>query len=340
MSADGQPVERPEILRKCGRRCQNCRHLGSRKCDRAELWQQLSSLTFSQVEEEISEFRQTTAPSITETDANGSQEVRELGVLDHQNELDTESLDLLDEDLHINDRVRATGFVGKNSEVQWLRAVALAQSERTEEEAGSFQRGGSYAPDIGNEQISLYSFWADSESVEIDFFVDPYELPPLKTAERLLGCYMSKVHDSFPILPRETFEDQFRKYFTALQNGNAPQLSPKWQATLNLVFAIGAKYSHLSKASWRAYERDHLIYQARARAFGLNETTMTSHSDVPQIQSLGLLAFYWLSIGQVNRYVEPNRDQGSKRELLIVQQCLDNYRNSPPFRVCSWSSCP
>jgi hypothetical protein len=142
-------------------------------------------------------------------------------------------------------------------------------------------------------------------SVDVDFFVDPYDLPQLETAEHLLNCYMSKVHDSFPILPRKTFEDQFRKYFKALANGNAPRLSPKWQAILNLVFAIGAKYSHLSKAKWQADERDHLMYQARARAFGLNETTMTNHSDVPQIQSLGLLAFYWLSVGQVSRYVQP-----------------------------------
>ncbi|UPX15864.1 uncharacterized protein EKO05_0006300 [Ascochyta rabiei] len=254
------------------------------------------------VDEEISEFRHTRAPSIADMDASGSQEGCELGAWDQQDELDMESLDLLDEDLHINDRTRATGFVGRNSEVQWLRAVTLAQSERTDEEAsGAFWRKVSHAPGIGSEQISSYSFWTDGESVETNFFVDPYELPPLEVAERLLGCYMSKVHDSFPILMRKTFEDQFRKYFTARQNGNAPRLSPKWQAILNIVFAIGAKYSHLSKASWRADERDHIIYQARARAFGLKEGTLTNHSDVPQIQSLGLLAFYWLCVGQVSR---------------------------------------
>lgn len=222
--------------------------------------------------------------------------------LDYQSELDTESLDLLDEDLHISDRARATGFVGRNSEVQWLRAAAHAQTDRPDEDG--VQRRGSYATGLSNEQISSYSFWADPESVEADFFVDSYELPPLETAERLLGCYMNKVHDSFPILPRKTFEDQFRKYFTALANGNAPRLSPKWQAILNLVFAIAAKYSHLSKASWQADERDHLIYQARARTFGLNDSTMTTHPDMPQIQSLGLLAFYWLSVGQVSRYAK------------------------------------
>ncbi|KAJ4353103.1 hypothetical protein N0V95_003637 [Ascochyta clinopodiicola] len=254
------------------------------------------------VDEEMSEFRQTRAPSIADVDANGSQEGYELGVWDHQDELDMESLDLLDEDLHIDDRTRATGFVGRNSEVQWLRAVAMAHSERSGEEAsGAFWRTVSHAPGIGNEQVSSYSFWTDSQSVESDFLVNPYEMPPIEVAERLLACYMSKVHDSFPILPRKTFEDQFRKYFTALQNGNAPHLSPKWQAILNIVFAIGAKYSHLSKASWRAEHCDHIVYQARARAFGLNDRTLTNHSDVPQIQSLGLLAFYWLSVGQVSR---------------------------------------
>ncbi|KAF2624217.1 C6 transcription factor-like protein [Macroventuria anomochaeta] len=295
-------MPRKDRLKIVMERCQQMASLlkGLRSCANADDDARIADL-LEAVEEEISGSRRTTAPSIPDTDANGSQESHELGALDHQDGLDTESLGLLDEDLHINDRARATGFVGKNSEVQWLRAVTLAQSEQTDDEAGALHRQGSYAPGIGNEQISSYSFWTDSESVDIDFFVDPYDLPPLETAERLLGCYISKVHDSFPILPRKTFEDQFRKYFTALQNGNAPRLSPMWQAILNLVFAIGAKYSHLSKASWRADERDHLIYQARARAFGLNEFTLTRHSDVPQIQSLGLLGFYWLSIGQVSR---------------------------------------
>ncbi|KAJ4318077.1 hypothetical protein N0V94_004602 [Neodidymelliopsis sp. IMI 364377] len=252
------------------------------------------------VEDENLDTRETTAVSIPDTDISGSEGIREIGLLSSQDELGPELLDLLDEDLHINDRARATGFVGRYSEVQWLRTAVTAQPMRTGEDAGRFyERRGSNAP--VNEQISLYSFWTDCESVDIDFSVDPYELPSLETAERLLACYMSKVHDSFPILPRRNFEDQFRKYFTALHNGNAPRLSPKWQATLNLVFAIGAKYSHLVEENWRADERDHLVYQTRARAFGINDTTMTSHPDVPQIQSLGLLAFYWLSVGQVSR---------------------------------------
>lgn len=266
---------------------------------RTDLKRRHLSLIPLQVEEDA-DFQQTT-PSIPDNDANGSSESQDVSTWDQRHELDVGSLDLLDEDLHINDRARSTGFVGRNSEVQWLRAVAMAHSERTEEDSGRGQRKGSYAPGIGCEQVSSYSFWSDNESVDVDFFVDPYELPPLETAEHLLECYMSKVHDSFPILPIKIFEDQFRKYFAARLNGNAPRLSPKWQAILNLVLGIGAKYSHLSKAKFRADNRDHIIYQARARALSLNDTMITSHPDLPQIQSLGLLAFYWLSIGQVSR---------------------------------------
>ncbi|CAO2650903.1 Nn.00g092000.m01.CDS01 [Neocucurbitaria sp. VM-36] len=252
------------------------------------------------VDQELCEYRDTTT-SMADSDMHCSQESGDLSSVSHHELLDTESLDFLDEDLHKDDSTRATGFVGKASDVQWLRAVTLAQTERENEDMGGTipHRRGSYIP--GGDQMTSFSYWADGKNVDIDFFVDPYELPQMETAERLLQCYMLKVHGSFPILPRRIFEDQFRRYFTALHNGNAPRLSHKWQAILNMVFAIGAKFSHLTETSWRADERDHLIYQARARAFGLNEGIITTHSDLPQIQSLGLLSFYWLSVGQVSR---------------------------------------
>ncbi|KAI8934733.1 hypothetical protein NX059_008423 [Plenodomus lindquistii] len=252
-------------------------------------------------EEEISELHQTSVPSNIESDTHASQDSRDHIVEHNDSELDIDSLGLLDENLHEDDRARATGFVGGNSEVQWLRTVALSPVERSDEDAARATARCKASCVPGREQVSSFSYWADGENVCLDVYVDPYELPQPEAAERLLQCYMLKVHDSFPILSKTNFLHQYQVYFRALQNGNAPRLSPRWQAILNLVFAIGAKYSHLVKASWRADERDHLIYQARARAFGLDESTLTSHADIPQIQSLGLLAFYWLSVGQVSR---------------------------------------
>lgn len=252
------------------------------------------------VEEDTTDFRITSTHSNPDTDIQDSMDsVDQRGSDDHA-ELDTRSLDLLDEDLH-HEGARATGFIGKNSEIQWLRTVAITQSDRGDDTSLVIaSRRGSLAFPMGD-QVSSFSYWADSEHVDVDFLVDAYDFPQTEVAERLLQFYMSRVHDSFPILPRKTFEDQFRMYFTAVQNGKAPRLSPKWQSILNLVFAIGARYSHLVKAPWRADERDHLVYQARARSLGLNEAVITSHPDLPQIQSLGLMAFYWLSTGQVSR---------------------------------------
>jgi hypothetical protein len=160
-------------------------------------------------------------------DAHGSLGEEGFDAEDHFESLETEGLDLLDEDLH-QDETRSTGFVGYSSEVQWLRAVALAQTDKAHADwtGSTAQRQGPYAP--SSETVSSFSFWADCDDVSVDYYVDPYDLPQPDIAEHLLQCYMSKVHDSFPILPRKAFEDQTRMYFTALRNGNAPRLSPKW----------------------------------------------------------------------------------------------------------------
>ena len=54
-----------------------------------------------------------------------------------------------------------------------------------------------------------------------------------------------------------------------------------------MVFAIGAVYSHLSSADWRADERDHTVYYARAVALGLHDPWWFSHPDLPQMQLTG-----------------------------------------------------
>ncbi|KNG50064.1 fungal specific transcription factor domain-containing protein [Stemphylium lycopersici] len=247
----------------------------------------------------MSESRLTPTPSNPEVDAHISQGSADVSGIDYLEHLETEALDLLDEDLHTRDEARSIGFVGKSSEIQWLRAVALAQAERADMnwDGSSLSRRPSYVPI--REPVSSFSFWADREDVSVDFYVDPHAMPPPEVAEHLVQCYMLKVHASFPILSRKEFTDQTRIYFGSLRNGNAPHLNPKWQAILNLVFAIGANYAQLLDDRWPAV--DHVTYQARARAFGLSEAAVTSHPDVPQIQSLGLLGFYWLSTGQVSR---------------------------------------
>ena len=93
-------------------------------------------------------------------------EFRETTV--QNDELHTGSLDFHDEDLHNNDQAPATGFVERNPESEWLRAVEMAQSERTDGDASGFhQRRGSYAPN--NRRISSYSFWPTKRVLKSTF---------------------------------------------------------------------------------------------------------------------------------------------------------------------------
>jgi hypothetical protein len=231
-----------------------------------------------------------------------------------------EDLDTMDEDLLRNEQSRATGYLGKNSAVQWFRKIH--HEADTAGQAGALNEGPYGPPGRGAQataaraqalkerqlkntfpqlHTSSCSFYLDDETVDIDFVVDPFDLPPLETAQRLLNCYMQTVQASYPILAKKTFVTQFYHYYNSVARGNPYQLPQKWQAMLNLVFAIGAAYSHLIGAPWRADDRDHFLHHSRAWALSLKDPWWFSHPDLPQTQITGLLALYYLTIGHVNR---------------------------------------
>jgi hypothetical protein len=198
---------------------------------------------------------------------------------------------LQDENLFRDSVSRATGFVGPNSEIQWLRDLKTQMGNpipiRSSYESPSKLRGSNKEAVMQRQEpskprnivpVSDSTFYLDSGDLDIDVMVDPYELPPPEIAERLFDCYMRTIHDSFPIVPDE-FEDQFRKYSHSLKQNRLFQVPEHWQATLNLVLAIGAQYSHLTQAEWRADEQDHLIYMTRAvRILGLDKIATSLHA--------------------------------------------------------------
>lgn len=239
-----------------------------------------------------------------------------------------EDLDFLDEDLLRNREARDTGYVGQNSEVQWLRSVQL-EVERLEKEPygqpygppGSSQKAVDQRSDARNERkqngkggsmhhIADSSFYLDSDSIEVDIVVNPYEVPIPETAERLLDCYMEKVHASFPII-LSNFESQLRRFIKLGKHNKSFPVPDKWRALMNLIYAIGAKYSvclwsvlvmefmltrlqHLVVAEWRGDERDHLIYMTRAiHLLDLNNTLMiTLGPDLALVQAVSYHKFY------------------------------------------------
>lgn len=75
------------------------------------------------------------------------------------------------------------------------------------------------------------------------------------------------------------------------KDGDA-EFSPVWRAQLNLIFAIGAKFSHTIDADWAADTRDHLIYMKRAVNLLEMEDTLTiiSGPNVPLVQTVSILS--------------------------------------------------
>ncbi|KZM20197.1 DNA binding [Ascochyta rabiei] len=230
-----------------------------------------------------------------------------------------EDLDFLDEDLLRTRQSRETGYFGQNSEVQWLRTFQRqVQSQDTEpcglpygppgasknaaeerSEALHQRRERSYT---STRHITDATFYLDSDSIELDIIVNPYELPTPGIAEHLLNCYMSTVHSSFPILP-SSFEDQVRRFIESLMENRPFQVPDRWRALLNLTFAVGAKYSHLIGADWQGDERDHLMYMTRAsHLLGMHNTVMLiSNPDLSLVQATAILSLYFLVIGRVSR---------------------------------------
>lgn len=148
---------------------------------------------------------------------------------------------------------------------------------------------------------STSTFYLDGEGVEVEYNVDPYALPTIEVAQRLFDRYMSTVQDTFPVLAKQIFTDQVRHYFTSAIQGTPYRVPEKWLAILNLVFAIGARFSDLTEADWQADSRDHIIYQSRAHMLNLEEPSLVHQPDLLRVQITALFAFYASTVGNINR---------------------------------------
>lgn len=183
---------------------------------------------------------------------------------------------------------RATGFVGQSSEVQWLRNLKhhaqlgsdMASPNRlpAHASASNVPDGPQEPPKQGNTQrVTDSTFYLDRDDLGIDIVVDEFELPPAEAAERLFECYITTIHPSFPILPHN-FERDFNGYMDSIKQHRPLQPRNRWRAILNLVFAVGAQFSHLVDASWQADDRDHLVYMTRAMRLLELENTLVAIS--------------------------------------------------------------
>ncbi|KAL1848181.1 hypothetical protein Plec18167_006178 [Paecilomyces lecythidis] len=220
--------------------------------------------------------------------ASRSQEV-DVGELSPASSIGSlEAIDRVEEDLNRGEEARATGYIGKNSEISWMQRLHLEAEQRSKKKPGLAE----------TEEYSLPSmnYHLDDMDITVPGPIDLYWMPPRSLANQLFQDYLRTVHPYFPIINRPHFTAQFRTFYE--QN---PRPGDRWLAILNVIFAIAAKHAHLIQAPWRGDSRDHLVYFTRARILSLNGDVLFSHPDLQQVQVEGLVAFYLLSSDQINR---------------------------------------
>ena len=216
----------------------------------------------------------------------------------------TESMDRVNEDFNRGPESRATGFHGKNSELTWMQRLSLQASTNSSDE--NDENAETMTDGIESEEqtthttpsISASSYHCDDLSVLLNDDIDAYAMPTQGVASILFDVYLKTVHPMFPIIGKNTFTQQFNAYF---KHPYGQQPNRNWKAILNMIFAIGAKYSLLIRADWAGTEMDHLVYFTRARLLGFNPDNILGHADLQKVQITGLIAFYLMAINQINR---------------------------------------
>lgn len=221
-------------------------------------------------------------------------------------------LDLADhteEDFNRDDTARATGFIGRSSEITWLQKLSKEVNSEREIWPSSLSNADDdnalpsptltpRADEASDPLVASTNYYLDDLEIVTTDQVDAYGVPSREMATKLLNAYLTSVHPSFPIIGISTFVSQFQVFFSQpfVRPGN------KWLAILNLIFAIASKYGQLTNADWKKGEEDYQVYFARARKLSM-EDQLLHHPDLQQLQVEGLACFYMLASGYMNRYV-------------------------------------
>lgn len=218
-------------------------------------------------------------------------------------------VDHTEEDFNRDETARATGFVGRSSEISWLQKLSKEVNNECEDWSSSKSNedddNGLPSPTLtplpekpSDPLVASSSYYIDDLDIPKTDHVDTFGVPSRDTATKLLNAYLTSVHPSFPIIGISTFISQFQVFFSQ------PSLKPgsKWLAILNLIFAIASKYGQLTDADWKEGEDDHQVYFSRARSLSL-EGQLLHHPDLQQLQVEGLACFYFIASGHINRYV-------------------------------------
>ncbi|KAJ5542907.1 hypothetical protein N7535_005329 [Penicillium sp. DV-2018c] len=204
-----------------------------------------------------------------------------------------QGLGQVEEDLNSTANLRATGFMGKSSDITWMRRLREETEQRDKEQSPEFEgedhsRNGHIPPHLTNYHLDDLGIGAPGP-------VQMYWAPPRPVADHLFETYLHWVHPHFPIIDRSLFVVQYGNFYN-----DVVYPGDKWMAILNMIFAIATHYLSNSEAA-QLKHNEHLFFLTRARMLSMSGDSTFQHPDLQQIQIEGLVAFHMLSTNQINR---------------------------------------
>ncbi|KAI9675074.1 MAG: hypothetical protein M1817_001481 [Caeruleum heppii] len=252
----------------------------------------------------------------------------------------TGSLDRVSEDMSHEDRAATFGYYGKASDIAWIKRTMIAIERYEVPPLGSTE----VAPppegvtqgttdDHRRKQTQDATYHMDDLDLSPPAQADQTTMPPKPVADAFVNAYFTTTHPSFPLLSRLDFFDKYNKTYEAYGH----PMSRRWRATLNLVFAIGAKFCVLTSSEC-CDERDHQVFFARARSLSLDDGAVWHTSQIEQVQVTGLAVLYLVVTDHINRAwffsgVAVRYAQGLGFHLRNDSKSLDNVQKEKMIRV-------
>ncbi|KAI5858162.1 fungal-specific transcription factor domain-containing protein [Tricharina praecox] len=213
------------------------------------------------------------------------------------------SNDTLADDINTLSVNKPTGYMGRGSEVSWLRSLrqALELDEAAEDEALReicARKGdpGSLT-DAGLDMVGA-TYHLDDIDLSLSgdkYQIDTYHIPPKNIADELVRRYFDTVHPLVPIISKPEFEAAYE----ALHASGPTRIANHWLMIINLVFASGSRSGESVGIDMGC---SHLECFNRARVLGaLDGGTLFEIAVLKDVQALGLAGIYLLGSKQTNR---------------------------------------
>ena len=199
--------------------------------------------------------------------------------------------------VHLDHGSGVTGYLGKMSEVSWMQRVRehlIGQPTAVGSDATPAQL------DLSSAQAYDLTYSMDDENLlfvnEDD--INSRHLPPPATALFLYEAYFHALQGAFQFVTHGSFLRVLNQVSTETHSTWAGRRA---MGLANIIWAVGAKWLSDTKLDQHEFEEIHLSYYARARALGLDHRILFYHPDVQMTQAIGILAFYLMLNGSIQR---------------------------------------